>query len=164
MKSVALGAIALLVLVAAAGAQPAAAPAGAASLGSVVGQDKQDKDAKKKDAMAALDATAVAGKWHMSVGAPGFTSRSVLEFTVDPKDKDKKKLIGMLTGTQVGDLSFKGEFSKGKLKFTIMIDVGNFPLEIDFQGKLQDDGTLEGTADIGPMGTIEWTAKRVENL
>jgi hypothetical protein len=164
MKPIALGAIVLLVLVAAVGAQPASAPAGAASPRSVVGKDKQDKDAKKKDATPALDATAVAGKWHMSVGAPGFTSRSVLEFTVDPKDKDKKKLTGMLTETQVGDLSFKGEYSKGKLKFTIMIDVGNFPLEIDFQGKLQDDGTLAGTADIGPVGTVEWTAKRIDSL
>lgn len=164
MRSIAVGAISLLVLFAAVGAQPASAPAGAASLGSVVGQDKQDTNAKKKDATPALDATAVAGKWHVSVGAPGFTSRSLMELTVDPKDKDKKKLTGMLRETQVGDLAFKGEFSKGKLKFTVMIDVGNFPLEIDFQGKLQDDGTLEGTADIGPMGTIEWTAKRVDSL
>jgi hypothetical protein len=159
-----MGAIALLVLVAAVGAQPASAPAGAASLRSVVGQDKQDTNAKKKDATPALDATAIAGKWHIYVGAPGFTSRSVLEFTVDPKDKDKKKLTGMLTETQVGDLAFKGEYSKGKLKFTIMIDIGNFPVEIDLQGKLQDDGTLAGTADIGPMGTVEWTAKRIDSL
>ena len=164
MRSIAPGAIVLLVLVAAVGEKAASTPAGAASPRSVGGQDKQDKDAKKKDATPALDAATVAGKWHIYVGAPGFTSRSVLEFTVDPKDKDKKKLTGMLTETQVGDLAFKGEYSKGKLKFTVMVDVGNFPLEIDFQGKLQDDGTLEGTADIGPMGTIEWTAKRIGNL
>jgi len=69
-----------------------------------------------------------------------------------PRIKDKKKLLGTLTGTPVGDLSFKGEYSKGKLKFTIMVDVGNFPLEIDFQGKLLEDGTLEGTAGYRPDG------------
>jgi len=157
MKAFAVCAMSIVILVAAIGIRLSAAPYG------IAWQDKQDQDTKKKDAATAQDASAVAGKWHMNVAAPGFTSRNVVEFTLDPKDKDKKKLLGTLTGTPVGDLSFKGEYSKGKLKFTIMVDVGNFPLEIDFQGKLLEDGTLEGTADIGPMGTVDWTAKRIDS-
>jgi hypothetical protein len=161
MKSRALFAVWLFSLAATAGARPSPAPAAAFTPPKLVRQDTQDK---KKEQKPAPDASAVVGKWHLSVGVSsyGFTNRTLLE--LKGVEKSNKKLTGMLTGTLVGDVPVTGEFSKGKLKLSIMIDMGNFPIPIDFEGKLMDDGTLAGTALAGQAGAIEmqWSAQRVE--
>ena len=161
MKSRALFAILSLSLVATPGARLGLASSAAFAPLGAISQDTQDK---KKEEKPAPDASAVVGSWHLSVSVSGygFTNRSVLE--LKGVEKNNKKLTGMLTGTQVGDIPLTGEFSKGKLKFSITIDMGNFPVPIDFEGKLKDDGTLAGTALVGQAGAIEveWSARRVE--
>ncbi len=107
-------------------------------------------------------AASAVGQWMLTMaGMPG-GSISTLEFKLDPKDS--KKLVGTLTSRNVGELPFKGTFSGGKLKFSIDIDTGGATLEVDFEGKLKDDDTLEGTAIIGMMNTdLSWTATRVKD-
>jgi hypothetical protein len=116
----------------------------------------QDKSATN------AEAAAVAGKWRLFVNAPNLSGGSVLEIKVDAKDKNGKKIVGTLTVRQMGEVPIKGEFSKDKIKFSITIDTGNVPIEVDFEGKLKGDGSFAGTAIFG-MTDIEWTARRIDD-
>src|ERR1022692_4202840 len=102
-----------LSLVAALGARPMMVPIAHAVDRRAPAQAPGQSSPSSKDAKPPADAAAVVGRWHLSAAAPGFTNQSELEFKLDDKDKSGKKLLGTFTGTQMGDIPFKGECSKG---------------------------------------------------
>jgi hypothetical protein len=124
----------------------------------------QDKPKTSDSTKSQGEAAAVAGKWTIYVNAPGLagTAGSVLSLKVDEKDKSGKKLVGTIEARQLGELPITGEYSKDKLKFSLVIDTGAQPLVVDFEGKLRGDGMFAGTANVGMLGEVTWTAKRID--
>jgi hypothetical protein len=101
-------------------------------------------------------ATGVAGKWTMSIQTPQGATDAALEIKLD-----KEKVTGTLNGPQ-GPVAIEGEYTGGKLGFLITVDGGGGSFSIYFTGALKEDGTLAGSADLGEMGQMAWSAKRAK--
>jgi hypothetical protein len=101
-------------------------------------------------------ASAIDGKWNMTVAGPDGNPMPVAAVF----KTDGKKLTGSLTSPQ-GEVPLEGEYTDGKLKFAITIPQDSGPMNIGFAGNLKDDGTLEGVAS-GPFGELAWKAERVK--
>jgi len=102
----------------------------------------------------------VAGKWVMSIASPQGAMDVALEVKID--EKDQKTVTGTLNGPQ-GAAPIEGEYVDGQLGFLISFDTGgNGWFSIWFSGALKEDGTMAGTADMGEMGQMTWTAKRAK--
>jgi hypothetical protein len=108
-----------------------------------------------KDAKQMADPASIAGKWLLTVHLPGMPSTTILDLKIAGK-----KVTGTMTTMQMGSLPIKGDFDKNKLKFSLDIDMGGTPIEIDFEGKLKEDGSFMGTAIVAMLGEIEWKATR----
>lgn len=100
----------------------------------------------------------VAGKWSMSLQSPQGAMDAALEVKLD----EKNIVTGTLAGPQ-GPVPIEGELKEGVLGFLISIDGGGGAFSIWFSGSLKEDGTMAGNADMGEMGQMAWTAKRVKS-
>ena len=122
----------------------------------VVGAAAQQTPAKPDDKPAG-DAKSVAGKWSMSVE----TQNGAMASTLDLK-LDGKKVTGTIA-SEMGTNNIIGEFADGKLTFNLSIESPNGTFDIAFSGAIKDDGTMAGTASMGDMGSMNWTAQRVKD-
>ena len=75
---------------------------------------------------------------------------------------DGKKVTGTIV-SQMGTSELEGEFADGTLAFNMSVDTPNGSLQIAWTGALKDDGTLSGTASVGDMGQMNWTASRIKD-
>jgi len=98
----------------------------------------------------------VAGKWTMSIQTPNGGQNVALELKLDGA-----KLTGTLAGQQ-GSVPIEGEYKDKKLSFLLSFETGNGTFSIYFSGAEQENGTLAGTADMGEMGQMTWTAQRAK--
>jgi hypothetical protein len=95
----------------------------------------------------------VTGAWEMTVDSPQGSMVVTANFKQDGET---------LTGTHVsemGEAPLKGTVKGTDINYTLTIDMQGQQLTIVHAGKVDGD-TMTGTADIGGMGTINWTAKR----
>ena len=150
MKSFLVGTVAALALVVSASAQTQTKPTPPAK------PDQTKPEQGKPDAKPAADAKSIAGKWTMSMETQQGSMPATLEFKVDGK-----KVTGTLNGNQ-GETALEGEFADGKLTFAISVQTPNGSFNIAFTGALKDDGTLAGSASLGDMGSMSWTAARAK--
>lgn len=95
----------------------------------------------------------IAGKWTLTVETQQGSTPSAMEIKLDGK-----KVAGSISGPQ-GEIAIEGEFSDGKLTFSISFQTSNGPLAIVFSGAQKEDGTLAGTMDFG-QGQAPWKAER----
>ena len=115
---------------------------------------KEPAPAAKPDPKAA---PALTGKWSLSVDTPQGTMLNTMDLKVDGK-----KVTGTIA-SQMGTSELEGEFADGKLTFNMSVDTPNGNLQIAWTGALKDDGTLSGTASVGDMGQMNWTASRIKD-
>lgn len=95
----------------------------------------------------------VTGAWEMTVDSP----QGSMVLTANFKQEGET-----LTGTHVsemGEAPLKGTVKGTDINYTLTIDMQGQQFTIVHTGKVNGD-TMTGTADIGGMGTINWTAKR----
>jgi autotransporter translocation and assembly factor TamB len=95
----------------------------------------------------------VTGTWEMTVESP----QGAMTVTANYKQDGET-----LTGTHVsemGEAPLKGTVKGTDINYTLTIDMQGQQFTIVHTGKI-DGNTITGTADIGGMGTINWTAKR----
>lgn len=95
----------------------------------------------------------ITGTWEMTVESP----QGSMIVTANYKQEGET-----LTGTHVsemGEAPLKGTVKGTDVNYTITIDMQGQQFSIVHTGKIDGD-TITGTADIGGMGTINWTAKR----
>jgi hypothetical protein len=102
-------------------------------------------------------APALAGKWSLSVETPQGTMTNTMDLKLDGKN-----VTGTIT-SQMGTNELVGEFTDGKLTFNMSVDTPNGSLQIAWSGAFKDDGTLSGTASLGDMGQMNWTASRLKD-
>lgn len=115
---------------------------------------KEQAPAAKPDPKAA---PALTGKWSLSVETPQGTMANTMDLKLDGK-----KVTGTIT-SQMGTTELAGEFTDGKLTFNMSVDTPNGTLQIAWSGAFKDDGTLSGTASLGDMGQMSWTASRIKD-
>ena len=104
--------------------------------------------------IAALPAAAadVTGKWNFSVqldmgsGSPTFVFQ-----------QDGEKLTGTYSG-QAGEAELTGTVKENKIQFSFESAFGT----VTYEGTIEEDGTMKGTADYGGQASGTWTAKRAE--
>jgi hypothetical protein len=104
--------------------------------------------------IAALPAAAadVTGKWTFSVqldmgsGSPTFVFQ-----------QDGEKLTGTYSG-QAGEAQLTGTVEGNQIQFSFESTFGT----VTYEGTIEDDGTMKGTADYGGQAGGTWTAKRAE--
>ncbi len=102
------------------------------------------QDAKKVD---------VTGTWEMTVESP----QGQMVVTANYKQQGET-----LTGTHVsemGEAPLKGTVKGADIEYTLSFDMGGQQLSIVHKAKVDGD-TIKGSAEIGEMGTITFTAKR----
>jgi hypothetical protein len=99
-------------------------------------------------------APGIAGKWNLVTTTQQGTIESLLDMKVDGA-----KVSGSLS-SQMGTAPVTGEYTDGKLSFTITMQGNGQAIEVWFGGALQQDGTMAGTLDFG-QGEVPWTARRV---
>jgi hypothetical protein len=95
----------------------------------------------------------VTGAWEMSVDSP----QGTMTITANYKQEGET-----LTGNHVsemGESPLKGTVKGNEIAYTLTIDMGGQQLAIEHKGKVEGD-TMTGTADVGEMGSMKWTAKR----
>jgi hypothetical protein len=95
----------------------------------------------------------ITGTWDMTVESPQGTMAITANFKQDGET---------LTGTHVsemGESPLKGTVKGADVEYTLTIDMGGQQMSIVHKAKV-DGNTMTGSADIGGMGTITFTAKR----
>ena len=93
-----------------------------------------------------------AGKWTMSLKSPHGPMTLSLEVKLDGK-----KATGWLSGEQFGRAAITGEYTEGKLTFSVDSEFG----AMTFVGKLKDKDTLVGDLS-SHAGDLPCTATRVK--
>lgn len=106
---------------------------------------------KKKDEEPTVDVT---GTWDAAVKSPdGETA-----FTLVLKQSGSQ-ITGELK-SEMGTASIEdGTVSGNSITFTVSLDIGGQNVEMSFSGTVEEN-TIEGTIDMGPMGTAEWEAEK----
>ena len=102
------------------------------------------QDAKKID---------ITGTWEMTVESP----QGQMLITANYKQEGET-----LTGTHVsemGEAPLKGTVKGADIEYTITLDMGGQQFSILHKAKVDGD-TITGSAIVGEMGTIAFTAKR----
>jgi len=95
----------------------------------------------------------VTGTWELTVESP----QGAMTMTANYKQEGET-----LTGTHVsemGEVPLKGTVKGVDITYTLTIDAQGQSFTITHTGKVDGD-TITGTADLGGMGTMNWTAKR----
>jgi autotransporter translocation and assembly factor TamB len=102
------------------------------------------QDAKKID---------VTGTWELTVESP----QGQMVITANYKQEGEA-----LTGTHVsemGESPLKGTVKGADIEYTLTLDMGGQQMSIVHKGKVDGD-TITGSANVGDMGAIAFTAKR----
>jgi hypothetical protein len=105
--------------------------------------------------VAAQNATKIdiTGQWEMTIESP----QGQMVVTSNYKQEGET-----LTGTQVsemGESPIKGTVKGADIEYTITIDMGGQQMSIVHKAKVDGD-TIKGTATLGDMGTMTFTAKK----
>ena len=95
----------------------------------------------------------ITGTWEMTVESP----QGAMTITANYKQEGET-----LTGTHVsemGEAPLKGTVKGNEIVYTLNIDAGGQQMSIVHKATVDGDA-IKGTAEIGDMGTMSFTAKR----
>ena len=95
----------------------------------------------------------ITGAWEMTVESP----QGAMNITIEYKQEGET-----LTGkhvSEMGEAPLKGTVKGNEIVYTLTMDMGGQQFSIVHKGKVDGD-TIAGTAELGEMGTMNWTAKR----
>ena len=110
--------------------------------------------AQQKPAETALN---IAGKWAMSLEMQQGTGTPTLTLV-----QDGEKITGTYAG-RYGEYALKGTLKGRALVFGFSMTAEGTSVEMGFEGEVAADGqSMKGTADMGPAGEANWTAKRAK--
>lgn len=94
----------------------------------------------------------IVGKWNLALDTPH--GRVTMDFALK---LDGKKVTGTLTSEQMGEMPLTGEFTDGRLMFSVT----NGTDELTFAAKLKDADTLVGNL-VSHLGDMACMATRVK--
>jgi hypothetical protein len=109
-------------------------------------------------AVAQDSSSAVTGDWNMTLETPQGTMDMGMSLEVK-----QGKLTGTLHGTQ-GDVPLAGTVDGKTLRMELNADTPQGSMTIDFTGEIDGDKITNGSADLGGMGTMTWSATRAPKM
>jgi hypothetical protein len=95
----------------------------------------------------------ITGQWELTVDSP--QGQMVIAATYK---QDGEALTGKHV-SEMGETPLKGTVKGNDIEYTVTLDFGGQQMTIPHKGKIDGD-TITGTAELGDMGTIKFTAKR----
>lgn len=108
--------------------------------------------AQSREGQAAADASAIPGKWTLSVDTPHGKMDLALEMKIE-----KDKVLGTLVSEMAGTRTVTGAFADGTLKFTTEGEENT----LTFTGRFKDRDTITGYIS-GHAGDMMGVATRVK--
>ena len=107
---------------------------------------------------AAAPAVKAAGEWDVMIRTPG--GEVPASVTLAEEDSKLTGTLRRTDGNPMGPVEVSGtrEGKALKLSFTAQTPQGSLP--VTMTGDIDGDSIVNGKAEIGGMGTMEWTAKR----
>ena len=156
MKSLVLGATAVLALTAGLAAQQTGT--------TLPGGAKPAAPQAVPAPQAPIDPKSPAGLWMCKLNIPGQEAAPAQPLEIK-LDATGAKATGTLTMPNM-DAPLAGDFTDGKLKFTVTMDMGadkGGTVKLDFEGKMGSDGKLSGTfTTVGLPAPLTWKAERAK--
>ena len=96
----------------------------------------------------------ISGEWSFSLNVQGQSGSAVA--TIRQNDKE---IEGTYVGQRFGTVDFTGTMVDGELDFQLNLDLG----PIIYEGRMQDDGSIKGTADLTGMALANlWRLKQIK--
>ena len=93
----------------------------------------------------------ISGEWNFSLNVQGQSGSAVA--TILQNDEE---IEGTYVGQRFGTVDFVGTIVDGELDFQLNLDLG----PIIYEGRLQDDGSIKGTADLAGMALANFVATK----
>ena len=93
----------------------------------------------------------ISGEWNFSLNVQGQSGSAVA--TIRQNDEE---IEGTYVGQRFGTVDFVGTIVDGELDFQLNLDLG----PIIYEGRLQDDGLIKGTADLAGMALANFVATK----
>ena len=93
----------------------------------------------------------ISGKWNFSLNVQGQSGSAVA--TIRQNDEE---IEGTYVGQRFGTVDFVGTIVDGELDFQLNLDLG----PIIYEGRLQGDGSIKGTADLAGMALANFVATK----
>ena len=93
----------------------------------------------------------ISGEWNFSLNVQGQSGSAVA--TIRQNDEE---IEGTYVGQRFGTVDFVGTIVDGVLDFQLNLDLG----PIIYEGRLQDDGSIKGTADLAGMALANFVATK----
>ena len=95
----------------------------------------------------------ISGEWSFSLNVQGQSGSAVA--TIRQNDKE---IEGTYVGQRFGTVDFTGTMVDGELNFQLNLDLG----PIIYKGRMQDDGSIKGTADLAGMALANFVATKTD--
>ena len=95
----------------------------------------------------------MSGEWNFSLNVQGQSGSAVA--TIRQNDKE---IQGTYVGQRFGTVDFTGTMIDGELSFQLNLDLG----PIVYEGRMQDDGSIKGTADLAGMALANFVATKTD--
>lgn len=95
----------------------------------------------------------ITGTWEMTVDSP----QGTMNLTVEYK-QDGEKLTGKHV-SEMGEMPLTGTVKGNDVAYELNLDMGGQQMKIVHKAKVDGD-VIKGTAELGEMGSMAFTAKR----
>ena len=93
----------------------------------------------------------ISGEWNFYLNVQGQSGSAVASIRQNDED-----IEGTYVGQRFGTVDFAGTMIDGELGFQLELDAGL----IIYEGRIQDDGSIEGTADLAGMALASFVATK----
>ena len=110
-----------------------------------------------KDTKDTKDTADLSGAWTVSLQLDQVSATPSLALK-----QDGEKLTGTYTSQQYGKFPLTGTVKGADVSFSVTLNIEGNSITGTYTGKVQADGTMAGSADIGGMMSGTWTATRAK--
>ena len=93
----------------------------------------------------------ISGEWNFSLNVQGQSGSAVAKIR-----QNDEEIEGTYVGQRFGTVDLVGTIVEGELDFQLNLDLG----PIIYEGRLQDDGSIKGTADLAGMALANFVATK----
>ncbi len=98
--------------------------------------------------------TDVSGEWDFTMKTPRGERTSVIKFV-----QEDEKITVTMQGLRGGEVTGEGTVRGNEIEWSVTRSTPQGDFTVTYKGKVEGD-TMSGTAELGQMGTMEWTAKK----
>ncbi len=98
--------------------------------------------------------TDVSGEWDFTMKTPRGERTSVIKFV-----QEGEKITVTMQGFRGGEVTGEGTVKGNEIEWTVTRSTPQGEFTVTYKGTVEGDA-MSGTAEMGQMGTMEWTAKK----